>query len=607
MSANESRSSLSASRIRHAPRAWAQLAFRSASVAGLAAALISACASNGGSSAGNNTEGSSESGTGNTGGNNSGSGNTGNGSNNTGSGSNNTGTGSNNTGSGSNNTGTGGSNTSGSGTSGTSTGGTSSSSTGASGSTSTGGSGASSSSGTSSGSGSTDAGADGSACTNTDMGTINIDSSGFACNNQWGIEGAWYCYKDSSGTSDCGPTGYIPYKASSNAMCMSGTTSTAPASATSYGAGIGLVLSAIGRGIDAGKAQFNATAKNIVGFAVTVSGTTGGAVLNIGFPPPMETQTLESTAVTVPGVSGTSVTYNVMLADAIVSDNNNIVPAPKIVASDITDLQVAIAGGDQIAHTYDYCVTKVVPIMAAPAAPASITQLGPSFNEGKQIVLEGLGGYGIQNDPFNPGGDPMSMTVSYGGGTAGFTASPTFGDTGNTPGAFPSIVSGWVHGGSYVGTAEGGYAGGKSISALTSVKSSWTYTAGGGKWDAAYDCWLAANPAPISAGFELMVWLGHNTVNPIGGQNTPVTVAGAPGMWTVSTGTNGTGNPVVSYVSTSNMTTVTDFDLLPFFKEAASSGRAGLTTGTNLLSVQAGFELYQAGTWTTNSYKIAIQ
>jgi hypothetical protein len=439
------------------------------------------------------------------------------------------------------------------------------------------------------------------------MGTINIDSSGFACNNQWGIEGAWYCYKDSSGISDCGPTGYIPYKASSNAMCISGTTSSAPASMTSYGAGIGLVLSAIGRGIDAGKAAFDATSKNIVGFAVTVSGTSGGAVLNIGFPPSMES-TGESTAVTVPGVSGTPVTYNVMLADAIVSDNTTKVPPPTVSASDITDLQVSIAGADNIAHTYNYCVTKVVPITAAPAAPGSVTSYGPSFNEGKQIVLEGLGAYGLQNDPFGVGSDPMSMTASYGGGQIGFTASPTFGDTGNTPGAFPSIISGWVHGGNYVGTAEGGYAGGKSISALTSVKSSWTYTAGGGKWDAAYDCWLAANPAPISAGFELMVWLGHNTVNPIGGQNTPVTVAGAPGSWTVSTGTNGTGQPVVSYLSTTNMTSVTDFDLLPFFKEAASSNRAsGLSMSTDLLSVQAGFELYQAGTWTTSSYKIAIQ
>jgi hypothetical protein len=601
MSANESRSSSSTSRIRHAPRAWAQLAFRGASVAGLAAALISACASNGGSSAGNNTEGSSQSSTGNNGGNNSGSNNTGTGSGNTGSGSNDTGTGSGNTGSGSNNTGSGTSNTTGSSSTGASGTSGTSSSTGTSGSSSTGGSG--SSSATSGGSGSMDAGADGSACTNTDMGTINIDSSGFACNNQWGIEGAWYCYADGVGTSDCGPTGYIPYKASSNAMCMSGTT----ASNGGYGGGIGLVLSAIGRGIDAGKAAFDAAGKNIVGFAVTVSGTTGGAVLNIGFPPSMES-TGESTAVTVPGVSGTPVTYNVMLADAIVSDNTTKVPPPKVSASDITDLQVSIAGADNIAHTYNYCVTKVVPIMAAPAAPGSITSYGPSFNEGKQIVLEGLGAYGLQNDPFGVGSDPMSMTASYGGGAIGFTASPTFGDTGNTPGAFPSIISGWVHGGNYVGTAEGGYAGGKSISALTSVKSSWTYTAGGGKWDAAYDCWLAANPSPISAGFELMVWLGHNTVNPIGGQNTPVTVAGATGSWTVSTGTNGTGQPVVSYLSTTNMTSVTDFDLLPFFKEAASSNRAsGLSTSTDLLSVQAGFELYQSGTWTTSSYTIAIQ
>ncbi|MGD0680016.1 MAG: hypothetical protein ABSC94_31925 [Polyangiaceae bacterium] len=458
----------------------------------------------------------------------------------------------------------------------------------------------------SSSSGIADAGADGGlACTNTSMSTINIDSSGWVCDNQWGIQGAWYCYADTAGTSDCGPTGYIPYSTTSNAMCISGVTSTSTNGATAYGAGIGLVLDQPAHGADAGKDAFDATAKNIVGFAITISGNTGGSVLNINFPPAL-LSTGESAAVTVPGVSGTSVTYNVLIADAIISDNATS-PIPKIDPTKLTDVQVALPGADGIQHTYNYCITKIVPLMAAPTAPGTLTAYGPTFNEGKQIVLEGLGPYGVQNDPFGVGTDQMTMTASYGGGQVGFSATPSFGPTGNTPGAFPAIVYGWTHGGNYVGTAEGGYAGGKAISALSSVKSSWSYTPGSGNWDAAYDCWLAANPTPISAGFELMVWLGHSNVNPIGGQNTAVTVTGATGTWTVSNGTNSTGQPVVSYVSSSNMTSVTDFDLLPFFKEAASSGRGGLSSADDLLSVQAGFELYNSGTWTTNSYSISVQ
>jgi hypothetical protein len=392
-------------------------------------------------------------------------------------------------------------------------------------------------------------------------------------------------------------------------MCIRGTTSTSTAGATAFGAGLGLNFDQPEHGADA--VAFNMTTAKpapIVGFAITISGTSGGSVFNISFPQlPQLTSSGEAAAVTVPGISGTTVTYNVMIADALVSDNATA-PVPKISATDLSAVQVTIPGADGVAHAYNYCVTKIVPLTAAVAAPGTLATYGASFNEGKQIVLEGLGPYGIQNDPFNVGGDPMSMQASYGGGEAGFSATPSFGNTGNTPGAFPSIVYGWIHGGNVVSASEGGYAGDKAISALTSATSSWTFTPGTGNWDAAYDCWFAGNPTPINPGFELMVWLNHSNVNPIGGQNTPVTVTGATGSWTLSTGTNGTGQPVVSYVSTSGVNSVTGFNLLPFFKDAANNNRygSGFGTSTILLGVQAGFELYNQGTWTTSSYSISI-
>jgi hypothetical protein len=443
-------------------------------------------------------------------------------------------------------------------------------------------------------------------CPNTDTSKINIDALGFACNNKYNITGAWYCYADTAGTSNCTGHGDIPFNSTSNAMCISGTTSTSTSAATAFGAGLGLVLNQPVHGLDT-KNPYNATTNNIVGFAITISGTTGGSVLNVNFPEmPALLSSGEAAAVTIPAVNNTTTTFNVLLGNAAVTDNGTTAVGA-FNPTNITDVQVAIPGADGIAHNYNYCITSIVPLTAAPAAPGSLTAYGAQFNEGKQIVLEGLGAYGVQNDPFGVGTDPMSMTVSYGGGQVGFTANPTFGNTGSTPGAFPSIVAGWVNGGSFISKASGGYTGGKSIGALTSVKSNWSWTAGTGNWDAAYDVWFADNPDPVTAKQELMVWLGHANVNPIGGQNTAVTVTGATGTWTVSTGTNPTGQQVVSYVSSSNMTSVTNFDLLPFFKDAANNGRATLSTSSNLLSVQAGFELYNSGTWTTNSYSIAIQ
>ncbi|HEY4011698.1 MAG TPA: hypothetical protein VGM06_00050 [Polyangiaceae bacterium] len=444
------------------------------------------------------------------------------------------------------------------------------------------------------------------------MSVINIDASGWACNNQWGIVGAWYCYADTAGTSNCGPSGFIPFVAASDGMCISGTTSTSTAGATAFGAGLGLVLNQPVHGLTA-KPAYNTTAPPkggapIVGFAVTLSGDSGGSALNINIPPAL-TGTGEAPAVTVPAISAANspVTYNVLINDAIISDNATA-PVPHINAANINSVEVAIPGADGIAHNYNYCITKIVPITAAPTAPAAIASYGATFNEGKQIVIEGLNGYGVQNDPFGLGSAAsMQMTVSYGGGKVGFTANPAFNTAAsNTPGAFPSIISGWVHGGNVVGVNEGGYAGTTTIANMTSAVSNWSFTTpSGGSWDAAYDVWLAANPAPINAGFELMVWVDKSTVNPLGSPGPSVTIGGA--SYTIYTGTNGTGQPVISYLSgTANATSmnVTNFDLKPFFADAATRGT--ITSSDIVLSVQAGFEVYQSGPFNTSSYSIAI-
>jgi len=382
----------------------------------------------------------------------------------------------------------------------------------------------------------------------------------------------------------------------------------------SYGAALGMQLNSSDPFSDAGVAQaFNAKAQNIVGFAITLSGTSGGATLAVTYPGNLmdQTENQENPSVMIPGLDSTTspITYNILFQDAIISDNDKTTPVLEKVVdpTDVTDVQVKI-GVDQTAHAYNFCITNIVPITAAPAAPSSLAAYGPTFTQDSQIVISGLGPYGVQNDPFNVGNqDNMSMSVMYGGGEVGFTAKPTFGSTGNTPGAFPSVVYGWIKGGNFVGGTEtGGYAGGKTIGSLSSVTSSWSFTPGSGSWDAAYDCWFGSSNDSLSPGNELMIWLNHATVNPIGGQNTAVTVANSTnGPWTVSTGTNGTNQPVVSYVTTAGTSSVSNFALLPFFKDAASNGRASLSTGSYFLGCQTGFEVYNSGTFTTNSFTMS--
>ena len=190
-------------------------------------------------------------------------------------------------------TGTGGSATGGTtGTGGSATGGTTG--TGGSATGGTTGTGGSATGGTTGTGGS--AGSNG--CANTNMSVINEDSSGYVCNNTWGIKGAWYCYSDGSdsGTSCKGTdgkgAGAIPWNASSSAMCLSGTMGTG---AGSY-AGIGFKVNSGPPGSTTTPGTWNAS--NIVGFAITLapgaSGKgSGGMILNLEYPTSTDLDSLD--------------------------------------------------------------------------------------------------------------------------------------------------------------------------------------------------------------------------------------------------------------------------------------------------------------------------
>jgi hypothetical protein len=237
---------------------------------------------------------------------------------------------------------------------------------------------------------------------------------------------------------------------------------------------------------------------------------------------------------------------------------------------------------------------------------------GPAWTNQTGQAVNGINGYAVQSAPFSMQGLPMSMQVLATSGGVGFTYKANQGASGNSPASFPAIISGWGPGEAGI-QLYGPYQADKTISALTSVKSSWSFTPGS-SGDSAYDIWLGPNKAPTTApAVELMVWLNNGGKQPLGSTTASTAVTGSDGVARFAhTGqANSTGQQVVSYVPTSGTSTsVTNLDLLQYLKDAVSHGYAGLNTDATkvyLLGVQAGFEVYSADTWKTTDYNISIQ
>ncbi|MEO6602034.1 MAG: hypothetical protein ABIQ16_19295 [Polyangiaceae bacterium] len=444
-------------------------------------------------------------------------------------------------------------------------------------------------------------------CTNTNMGTINQDASGYVCNNTWGIKGAWYCYSDGSDSttsckgSDGKGTGAVPWNTTANAMCLSGTMGTA----TSNYAGIGFKLNSGKPGSTDAPGSWDGS--KVVGFAITLaSGASGkgsgGMVLNLEYPTTtdLDPKTKDAPGVTLPGVAGTEKTYNVLFSDSVLA--NNATNRTTVDPTKLTDVKLAFFP-DSVSHTYDFCIKSIVPLMSAPNPVVATGAYGPAWTNQLSQAVNGINGYAVQSAPFPMNGNPMTMQVSATAGGVGFTYTPGpgYNAPNSGPGSFPAVISGWGPGHDGI-QFYGPYKGGKTIGTLQSVTSNWTFTMGS-SGDAVYDVWFGNAAAPPTPGVELMVWIGNKDKNPLGS----VASGGAVSGRTPYVGKNGTGESVVSYwVPTGTTGSATNLDLLPYFKDAASHGYAGLSTGSFLLGVQTGFEVY-SGNWTTTDYNISIK
>jgi hypothetical protein len=161
--------------------------------------------------------------------------------------------------------------------------------------------------------------------------------------------------------------------------------------------------------------------------------------------------------------------------------------------------------------------------------------------------------------------------------------------TNGPPASYASIFRG-----NHWGTATSNSGMPKQVSSIWRVYTSWSFdTVTSGAWDCVYDVWFhkSGNYAAGSPnGAELMIWLNKlGTIQPAGSKIANVSLAGA--TWDVWYTTMSW--KYIAYVRTSS-TTSACFDLNAFIKDSVSRGY--ISDSWWLISVEAGFELWQDGT-----------
>ncbi|MGC4089019.1 MAG: hypothetical protein QM756_14180 [Polyangiaceae bacterium] len=509
-------------------------------------------------------------------------------------------------------TGNGGQSTTNGGNSSSSNGGTSSSSNGGS-TTTTGNGGTTSttsggSTSTTSGGSTSTAGAAGAAavvCSNTDKSIIPIDKTGWVareCNN-FGIQGAWYCYTD--GMTQAGCTANMPpYVEASKGMCLKGNTL---GMTTAWGAGIGLSLNDSGKTATMAsvKSAYNASTNGVKGFQIGLTGTTGGLPLRINFPK-LASPTGVSPFVEVPGAPATT-PYNVLIADALVPKAWMVTNAGETAdPTSLFDLQIQLPG-DSKATAFDFCITSVTPITDGTTTPVGGTLMPYGSAQCDQYAKINVPNYMIQNNAY--GGNTHCVQAKTDNSTkAGLVLTNLVANkpTGGAPGSYPSVVYGWHVDGKFYGA----YTTAKQLSAITSAQTSMNVTVpSAGRYNTSYDVWInnSATASSSAGTLELMVWLNYRDTTPIGTKReSAVSLAGA--TWDIWWGEHD-GFQTISYIRTN--TNSMSFDLNVFFKDmlTRTSYVKNITASSYLLGVQAGFEIWEgsgAG-FSVDSFDVAVK
>jgi hypothetical protein len=206
------------------------------------------------------------------------------------------------------------------------------------------------------------------------------------------------------------------------------------------------------------------------------------------------------------------------------------------------------------------------------------------------------GAYNIQNNEFN---SYARECIHVDGSTFTVTESKI---TSGGPGGYPSIYKG-CHWGTC--TANSGMP--LQVSALRRLKSDWETTQpASDAYVAAYDIWF--NTTPIATGrpdgAEVMIWLKHTDgIQPAGSKVASAKIGGA--AYDVWSHRRNSWN-YVAYVRSTSTTSARDLDLKTFIQDAV--GRGYVRSDWYLISVEAGFELWQGGTGlATKSFAVRLE
>jgi hypothetical protein len=202
---------------------------------------------------------------------------------------------------------------------------------------------------------------------------LPIDQGGWVdktCNN-YGIQGSFYWFADlhTKATLTCGASACVLRKspwqsgAPGPGLCINGSATGSP---SDFGAGIGLGLSETSNDATSIKNPYNATANNVSGFDITLTGNTNGMKVRIGFGTSADGLTI-SPFILVDGPAGNSVTLSgsnqIQITKAVIpADWKSTDPSPPDPTA-IYDLQIQVETDTAPAGTaFELCVTAIKPV-----------------------------------------------------------------------------------------------------------------------------------------------------------------------------------------------------------------------------------------------------
>jgi Glycosyl hydrolase family 12 len=431
-------------------------------------------------------------------------------------------------------------------------------------------------------------------CTGEVLETLPIDASGWIPRECtiFDVQGAWYCFDDGVTATSC-EAGKTPY--ASGGMCLSGTT--LGATPGTWGGGIGVSLNETG-GPNSIKEAYDAASHDVVGFAIEITGDTGGNELRVGFTS-SATPMGASPFVPVPGPGS----YDIMIADALVPANWNVPNAGEAAnPAAIYDIQVQI-DGNGVAAPFDFCISSLTPVLSGEGGTGGGGgQMPPPYGDevcGDFATITLPGTYLVHNNVWNgavPDGAQCIRALWDGASdVAGFVVEPNFNVGSSQPGSYPAIIYGWH----YEYSVPSPYVA-QQIQSINSIPSEWGYSVpAAGQYNVSYDLWVhpQQDPPNPNGGLEIMIWTTTRDVVPIGG-NQGYTVGFGGAEWEVWYGSAGAWN-TVTYRRVTNTSSV-DMDLLPFVEHAVGQGYA--QDSWYLLGVEAGFEIWEGNQAMTSSY-----